>query len=117
MAKKTPKFLGLLNFIWPIFRLGLVGLAYRSRLGAKYLYTLGPPKTHGKNGGVLIPRNMGEITPKNEGNVGSHGNMCIYIYAYASIGKLPGFLPKFKGNSLDGTILLGTMSRDVTGIW
>ena len=26
-----------------------------------------------KNGVVLIPKNMGEIIPKNEGNVGSHG--------------------------------------------
>ena len=32
------------------------------------------PKTHGKMK-VLSPRNMGEITPKNEGNVGSNGSL------------------------------------------
>jgi len=30
------------------------------------------PTTHGKMK-VLIPQTMGEITTKNEGNVGSHG--------------------------------------------
>ena len=30
------------------------------------------PKTNGKMK-VLSPKNMGEIIPKNEGNVGSHG--------------------------------------------
>ena len=38
---------------------------------SNYLWT---PKTR-KNMKVLGPKNMGEITPKNEGNVGFHGRI------------------------------------------
>ena len=86
MAKKTPKFLGLLNFIWPIFSQEIAqdfcfplqtwliapGLALNISIPLN-------TKTHGQMK-VLILRNMGEITPKNEGNVGSHGNIYIYIF-------------------------------------
>ena len=34
----------------------------------------GPPKPHGKNEGRWGPQNMGVITPKHEGKVGSHGS-------------------------------------------
>ena len=61
------------------------------------------PNNH-KEWRVLIPRNMGEITPKNEGNVGSHG-MASKLFSYpiwSSIQKgfwdgiASSFLPRLK---------------------
>ena len=39
-----------------------------------WVSTLGP-QVPMKNEGFVKPQHMGEITPKNEGNVGSHGNV------------------------------------------
>ena len=39
---------------------------------------IGPQQPMEKKEGFYTPQNMGEINPKNEGNVGSHGYSLIF---------------------------------------